>query len=104
MDTNNMYCRPAYKCGVCGKEHSEISARAKCEIACLKKQEEEAKKAAEEKKNAEKEARKKEVDVAFTNLIKLYSAYIKDYGYYEFEIEDKYRGLRWPSKFWNYFM
>ena len=104
MEDKNMYCKLAYKCAICGKEHSEISERIKCETACLKKQEAEAKKAAEEKKNAEQNARKKEVDIALNNLIKLHDAYVKDYGYYEFESDAETNDYHiWPSKFFHYF-
>ena len=39
-----------YKCEICGKEYKTIAERAKCEAACVKKLEEDAKKAAEAKR------------------------------------------------------
>ena len=65
-----------YKCGVCGKAHTDILSRAKCEIACTEKKAEEEKKAAELKKEAEYATRQAEVDAAFDH------AY--DYGSYTY--------------------
>lgn len=71
-----------YKCGICGTVHDTIAARAKCEMACLEKQEEERKLAAEKKKREEKAARKKEVDDAIKNVNNLIDRYTEDYGSY----------------------
>ena len=53
---NNMFIKPIYKCGVCGKEHENIVARATCELECTKRIEEETKKAAEAKKKEEQKS------------------------------------------------
>ena len=46
--------RLAYKCGICGKEYDSIKARTECELACLKKQEEEKRLAAAKKNRKSK--------------------------------------------------
>lgn len=60
-----------YTCAICGKEHNSILSRAKCEIECANRAEEEAKKAAEAKKQAEYNARVEEVNKAFDHAYKL---------------------------------
>lgn len=106
-DDNNMYVKPQYKCAICGEIYDDVQNRMNCEMKCLKKKQEEEKKAAEAKKKAEKDARKKEVDEAFENLIKLHDAYIEDYGYYEYERNDIDKSTismpHWPNKFWHNF-
>jgi len=77
-------CKLAYKCGICGKEYDKPVDRAKCEIACTEKKEEEARKAAERKKAAEYEVRKKEVDAAFNRAYELKEKFLKDYHTYEY--------------------
>ena len=37
MEDNKMYCKPVYKCGICGKEYSSIAERAACETARRRK-------------------------------------------------------------------
>ena len=95
--------KPTYRCAVCNTEHKSIAERIKCETACLTKQEEEAKKAAEAKKKAEQGVRKKELDDAIRIAYKLYNAYVKDYGVYEFYCDlsndNENNSLFWPSKF-----
>jgi hypothetical protein len=75
-------------------------------MACIKAQKEAEEKAALEQKNKEQARRKAEVDEAFKNLLKLHDAYIKDYGYYEFDFEEEKRTISlpcWPSKIWHSF-
>ena len=106
MEDNKMYCKPIYKCGICGKEYPSIAERMKCEQACLKNQEEEAKKAAEAKKKAEKDTRKKEVTMAIEHASELLNEYIKDYGSYSYDgkkLNDT-SNFFWPSRLWNYFL
>lgn len=107
-DENKVYANPQYKCAVCGTIYDEIQARTNCEMKCIKKKQEEEKKAAEAKKKAEKEARKKEVNEAFENALKLRDAYAKDYGYYEYERNDagiKVTNLPYlPSRIWHDFL
>lgn len=93
--------KPMYNCGICGEVYDSIPERVKCEQACLKKQEEEAKKAAEAKKNAEKNVRKKEVMAAIENANELLRDFVKDYGSYELyydvnNVNDE--KWFWPSK------
>lgn len=85
---NKMYTKQVFKCGICGKEYSNVQDRANCELNYYKKQQEEAKKAAEAKKLAEKTARKKEVDDALNKAMQLRNAYIKDYGCYVYDNND----------------
>ena len=73
-----------YTCGVCGKLHKDISARAECELACLKRIEQEQKEAAAKKKAAEKDARFAEVTSAIDNAYELLNKCIKDYGEYTY--------------------
>jgi len=98
---NNIYCKFTYKCGICGKEHQNVLDRAKCEIACTKKAESEAKKAAEEKKKEEQKIRKAAVDEAFEHLHKLVTAYVADYGHYEYGDDGEDTNYYWPSRTWH---
>ena len=100
---NNIYCKFTYKCGICGKEYDKVLDRARCEIDCTKKIEEEARKAAELKKKEEQKIRKEEVDEVFENLHKLVSAYVKDYGHYEYGDGGEVTNFHWPSRLWNHF-
>lgn len=101
MEDNNIYCKFTYKCGICGKEYSNVQERMNCEMACVKRQQEEEKKAAEAKKQAEKDARKAEVDEAFERLHELMTAFVKDYGHYEYDGEAT--NFNWPSKLYHRF-
>ena len=106
MEDNKMYCKPIYKCGICGKEYPSIAERMKCEQACLRKQEEDAKKAAEAKKNAEKNTRKDEVTQAIEYASELLNKYISDYGAYSYDgkkLNDT-SDYFWPSRLWHYFL
>lgn len=71
-----------FVCGVCGKSHDSIVERNVCEASCLHER-----KVAEEKKKKlelkeHQNARKEEVDRAYTNYMNLRNEYIKDYGNY----------------------
>lgn len=77
---DKMYTKPQYKCAICGTIYDDLKERVKCESACIKKQEEEAKKAKELKKQAEKEVRYKEVTAAYDHFHELLVKYTKDYG------------------------
>ena len=81
---NNAHCKFAYKCGICGKEYDEPVNRAKCEIACTEKKEEEERQAALRKKEAEYGKRKEEVDNAFNTAYVLKEKFVKDYGSYSY--------------------
>ena len=102
MEEKNVYCKPAYKCGICGKKHDNVISRANCELACHKKKEEDEKRAAAEKKLAEKKLRKEAVDEAVMNAFRLTSAFIKDYGSYEYG-EDIVQDCILPNRIWHYF-
>lgn len=108
MDTNSIYSKPMYKCGVCGNTYESIAERMNCEQACLKKQEEEAKKAAEAKKNAEKDVRKAEVHQAIKNASDLIHDYIEDYGYFDYRDNcggaSSFNAYSPLYKFFDYFM
>ena len=103
METKDIYCKFSYKCGICGKEFDNVLDRAKCEIECSKKAEEEAKKAAEAKKREEQMARKAEVDRAFKTLYDLMDAYVKEYGHYEYGDGGVETNFYWPSRAWSSF-
>lgn len=103
MEDFKTYCKPAYKCGICGNEFSTVYERANCEIACMKKQQEDERKAIEEKRAAEQKMRKEAVDESIKRTIKLHRDYINDYGYYEYDGE-LIENLSLPSKLWHYFV
>lgn len=103
MEKKDIYCKFSYKCGVCGNEFDNVLERAKCEIACTERIEAEAKKAAEAKKKEEQNVRKAEVDEAFKILHKLVTAYVKDYGHYEYGDGGEETNFYWPSRVWNHF-
>ena len=98
---NNIYCKFTYKCGICGNEYNNVLDRAKCEIACTEKAEEEARKAAEAKKKEEHALRKEAVDEAFENLHRLVTEYVKDYGHYEYGDGGEETNFYWPTRLWH---
>lgn len=100
--SDKIYCKPAYKCGICGAEHETVRDRMNCERICLKKKDEDEKKAAAEKKAAEQKLRKEAVDEAIKRAVKLKNDYVKDYGHYEYEGEIT-DGIFWPNKLWHLF-
>ena len=100
---NNMYTKPMYKCAVCDNVYESINERMKCEQACLKKQEEEAKKAAELKKKQEHAARKADADAKVKAAIDAVNAYTKDYGFYTYDGEVSNMMCDIPSKLLHYF-
>lgn len=105
-DENRMCDNHTYHCAICGKTYYSVQERMNCEMKCLKAQKEAEEKAALEQKNKEQARRKAEVDEAFKNLLKLHDAYVKDYGYYEFDFEEERRTISlpcWPSKIWHSF-
>lgn len=102
-EKKDVYCKFTYKCGICGKEFDNVLQRAKCEIACTERIEAEAKKAAEEKKKAEQILRKNAVDESFENLHRLVTAYVKDYGHYEYGDGGEETNFHWPSRLWHSF-
>jgi uncharacterized protein with HEPN domain len=98
MDKKNINCKFTYKCGICGKEYNDILDRAKCEIACAEKAEEEARNAGETKKEIEYAARKAKVDQAYETFVELRNQFVKDYGSYEYRVVsncEKYLPFRW---------
>ena len=103
MEDFQAYCKPAYKCGLCGEEFTNVKDRSACEVACLLKKQEEEKKAAAAKKQEERNARKAEVDAAVVNLQELITAYVKDYGYYEYDDGGDDTNFHWPSRMWHRF-
>ena len=92
-----------YKCEICGKEHSNITDRAKCELDCAKRIEEDAKKAAEAKKKEEQEIRRTEVEQAVNHAKKLLMAYINDYKSFEFSADEEEYPF-WTSKLLSWFV
>lgn len=49
---SKMYNKHIFKCSICNKEYENVMDRANCELACAKKQEEDAKKVAAAKKRS----------------------------------------------------
>ena len=90
-----------YKCGFCGTAYNEIHDRMNCEAACHKKYAEEIKAAEEARKKEEKNVRKAEVDAAFERLHELLTAFVKDYGNYEYDGENT--NFAWPSRLYHRF-
>ena len=90
-----------YKCGFCGTVYDEIYDRMNCESACHKKYTEEIKAAEEARKKEEQNDRKAEVDAAFERLHELITAFVKDYGNYEYDGENT--NFVWPSKLYHRF-
>ena len=80
----NMINKAVYKCGICGSEHELPVDRAKCELACFEKKQEERKKKEERKKEIEYAERRAEVDNAFNTAYELKEKFIKDYGSYTY--------------------
>ena len=105
MENNTFYCRPAYKCGICGAEYPTVAERMECEQACIKQQEVEAKRLAEEKKKAEQDARRAEVTQAIDNACNLLNKYMKDYGRYNYDGKNlsTFDDIL-PSKFLHHFL
>ena len=91
-----------YTCGICKTSYDSIQERAKCELACVKRVQEEEKRAAEEKKKVEQAARKAEVDKACKIFTELAESYAEDYGRYEYEEESPQCNF-WPNKIWHHF-
>lgn len=91
-----------YTCGVCGTSYDSVQERMNCEMACVKKIQEEERKAAEAKKKEAQKTRKVEVDNALQNFIKLATAYSHDYGKYDYNGQD-IPTLLWPNKLWHHF-
>lgn len=106
MENNNkMYCKPAYRCGICGAEYATVAERMKCEQACIKKQEEDIKRLAEEKKKAEQKTRHTEVTKAIDNACNLLDKYMKDYGMYNYNGKNlSVLDNILPSKFLHHFL
>lgn len=102
---NKMYCKPAYKCAICGKEYSTVAERTACESSCLNRQEIEAKKAAEAKKKEEQKARHDVVTKAIDDACTLLNQYVKDYGSYSYD-GTNFNALDdiLPSKFLSHFL
>lgn len=86
---DKMYARKAFKCSICDKEYENAMDRARCELACGKKQEEEAKKAAEAKKKEMKLTDEAKVDEAFATAYKLRDEFVKKYGAYAYVNKDR---------------
>lgn len=96
-----------YTCAICGTEHNSILSRAKCEIECANRVEEEAKKAALAKKNAEKEADYAEASAALDNALTLVNKCVEKHGVFKYSGKMKDLDLLnvdfFPSKLWHHF-
>ena len=106
MENSNKMCyKPTYRCGICGAEYPTVAERMKCEQACIKQQEEDAKRLAEEKKKAEQKTRHAEVTQAIDNACNLLNKYMKDYGRYNYDGKNlsAFDDIL-PSKFLHHFL
>lgn len=107
MEDFKAYCKPAYKCGICGEEFTNVYDRSACEVACLLKKQEEEKKAAEAKKNAEKKADFNEASAALDNALALINKCVEKHGSFKYSgklNEVDFAALDFiPSKLFNYF-
>lgn len=107
MEENKTFIKPAYKCGICGKEHPSVQERMNCEMTCLKKQQEKEKAAAEAKKKAERDERFAEASNAIDNAFTLVNKCVEDYG--EFAYNGKLKDSKepitnyFPSRIWHRF-
>ena len=99
---NTIYNKPMYKCAICDAIYDTVVDRMNCEAACIKKSEDEARKIADEQRQAERNERKKEVEVAICTANDLLRQYLNDYGSYDFycdlsDITENYEPF-WPSR------
>ena len=69
-----------YMCGICGTAYETIADRAKCESACIERQEAEAAKVAEAKKQEEFSSRIAEVKDALDKAYELDDKLFEEYG------------------------
>lgn len=96
-----------YTCAICKESYNTIQERAKCEMACIKKIEEEEKKAAAAKAKAEKDTRQQEVSAALDNALTLVNKFIEDYGSYQYSGRMKDLDMAnmdfFPIKLWHHF-
>ena len=108
MEENKIFCKPAYKCGICGKEYSTVQDRMNCEMTCVKLQQEEAKKAAEAKKDAERKADFEEASKAIDNAWRLVNKCIEKHGVFKYNGKlnniDVFNMDFFPSKLLHYFL
>ena len=79
MDT-----KKAFKCSICDKEYEDVMDRARCELTCGKKMQEDIKKAQEAKNKEIRLAEEAKVDEAFATAYKLRNEFVKKYGAYAY--------------------
>ena len=107
MEDFQAYCKPAYKCGLCGEEFTNVKDRSACEVACLLKKQEEEKKAAEAKKNEEKKTDFSEASAALDNALALVNKCIEKHGSFHYSGKASELDLSnmdfFPSKLWHHF-
>ena len=89
-----------YICPYCKEAHETPGGLARCILDCEEKKKIEEEKAKKAKLESEKETRKKEIDEAFQKYVRLFRAYIDDYGIYSGTIDENVFDL-FSSKFWN---
>ena len=74
--------KTVYKCGFCGKEHTDIREYAKCVNACSVESEKKAKEAERQRIMEEKDARLSQIRAARDYLSQLCMDWYMDYGYH----------------------
>ena len=96
MEDFKAYCKPAYKCGICGEEFTNVYDRSACEVACLLKKQEE-----------EKKADFNEASAALDNALALINKCVEKHGSFKYSgklNEVDFAALDFiPSKLFNYF-
>lgn len=68
-----------FVCSLCGKEYVDVSARARCELACDEKQRQEAEFLKQKRLRKEREARKQVVVDRYNSFIDEWKQYQRDY-------------------------
>lgn len=107
MTDNKIYNNHMYKCAICGEIYDDVQNRMNCEMACVKKKQEDEKKAEIKALKAERDSRFSEASVALDNALALINKCVEDYG--SFKYNGKLSSLDllnmdfFPSKLWHHF-
>lgn len=69
-----------FKCSYCGKEYDNAPGRARCELICYEKQQEEIERKRQAEMQEQKEFRIKELNDAYRQFVNLAAHFRHDYG------------------------
>lgn len=75
---------PVYTCAICGKEYNTVVDRVKCELKCIKEQEEFEEKRKQNMLKQQHESRLEALNTAYSAFVKLRDEYLEDYGFWSF--------------------